>query len=238
VKFTPTVAGSSLGLLASYGGDSRNYPSAKAYILNVTMKISETTVSCTPAGLPTGSPKTITCKAKVTGYSPTGVVAWSQGGTGSVSFFGVATTCALSKGACSVTMTSGSAGDLNVSASYGGDSNNAASYAAASLTITRAKTTLSITCVQTSLVNGDSTICTATVVGPYSSNTGTVTWSEGAGSGSVTFLPETCSLSAGSCSVNVTALATGKVKIEAVYAGDPNNQSGSGSVKLVIKKAT
>gem|GEM_PF-537739 len=238
VKFTPTAAGSSLGLLASYGGDSRNYPSAQAYILNVTMKASETTVSCTPAGVPAASPKTITCKAKVTGYSPTGAVAWSQGGTGSVSFSGVPTTCTLSRGACSVTMTGSTAGDLNVSASYAGDPNNAASYAAASLSITKAKTKLSITCVQTSLVNGNSTTCTATVVGSYSSHAGTVTWSEGAGSGSVAFLPETCSLSAGSCSVNVTASATGKVTIEVVYAGDPNNQSSSGTAKLIIRKAT
>lgn len=238
VKFTPTTAGSPVGLLASYGGDSRNYPSAEAYVLNVTMRTSETTVSCTPAGVPVASPKTIICKAKVTGYAPAGAVAWSQGGTGSVSFSGVPTTCTLSKGACSVTMTGSTAGDLNVSASYAGDSNNAASYAAASLTITKAKTMLSITCAQKSLVNENSTTCTATVTGPYSSYTGMVTWSEGPGSGSVVFLPATCSLSAGSCSVNVTASATGKVKLEAVYAGDPNNQSGSGSVKLVIKKAT
>lgn len=236
VKFTPTAAGSSVGLLASYGGNSRDYPSAEAYILNVTMKASETTVSCTPAGVPAGSPKSITCKAKVAGYSPTGAVTWSQGGTGSVSFSGIPTTCTLSKGTCSVTMTSSAAGDLNVSASYGGDPNNAESYAAAILNITKAKTTLSITCEQTSLVDGNSTTCAATVAGLYFSHSGTITWSE-SGSGNVTLPSATCSLSDGSCSVNVTASATGKVKIEAIYAGDSNNQGSSRHARLTVTKA-
>lgn len=237
VKFTTAAAGASMGLLASYGGDSRNYPSVGTYILTITTKTSETKVSCTRAGIPAASPKTITCKAKVAGYSPTGTVTWSQGGTGSVSFFDGAA-CTLIKGACSVTMTGSAAGDLSINASYAGDPNNVASYAAVSLTITKAKTTLSITCAETSLVDENSTTCFAQVTGPYSSHNGTVTWSEAAGSGSVAFLPETCTLSGGSCSVNVTASATGRIKIMAVYAGDPNNQRSSRTARLTIKKAT
>ena len=237
VKFTPTSAGALVGFLASYWGDSSNNPSAEAYVLNVTVRASETTVSCTRAGVPAASSKTVTCKAKVIGDSPTGTVTWSQGGTGSVSFSSIPVTCTLSKGTCSVTMTGEAAGDLNVTASYGGDQNNAASYAAASLTIAKAKTTLSISCAQKSLVNGNSTTCAASVAGPYPSQTGTITWSEEAGSGSVSSMPVTCSLSAGSCLVNVTASATGKVTILAVYSGDSNNKGSSRTERLTIKKA-
>ena len=236
VKFTPAAAGAFVGLLATYGGDSRNSPSAGAYVFTATAKTSKTTVSCTPDGVPAASPKTITCKAKVAGYLPTGTVAWSQGGTGSVSFSGVST-CTLSRGTCSVTMTGGAAGDLNVSASYAGDLNNAASYATANLTVTKAKTTLSVTCMQTSLVDGTPTTCIAIVSGRYSSRTGTVTWSTGTGRGNVTFSSETCLLSAGSCSVDVTASAKGKITIEAIYTGDPNNQGSSGHTRLTIAKA-
>ncbi len=120
VKFTPTAAGASVGLLAGYVGDTRNSPSSGAYILTVNLETSTTTVSCTPAGVPAASSR-ITCKAKVAGYSPTGAVTWSQAGAGSVSFSAVPT-CTLSKGACSVTMTGSAVGALDVNASYSGDS--------------------------------------------------------------------------------------------------------------------
>ena len=233
VKFTPTAADSFVGLLASYGGDSSNTPSAGAYILNVNLDASRTTVSCTPMGVTTIL-SAITCKAKVAAYSPTGTVTWSQEGLGVVSFSGVPM-CTLSKGACSVTMFAGAVGGLDINASYSGDPNNGASYAVTGLTIAKAKTTLSVSCTQKSLVTGASTTCAATVSGPYSSQTGTVAWSTGGGSGGVTFSWETCALSAGSCWVNVVGSAAGKVTIVGVYAGDPNNQGSSGLAKLTIK---
>ncbi len=235
VKFTPGASGSSVVLTASYGGDTKNAPSTGTYSLEVTVKVSKTAVSCTSKSAVAGSLTIITCAAKVSGYSPTGTVSWTQGGTGSVSF-SAPTTCTPFTGACSVTMTGSTAGSLNITASYAGDANNAASYAVAKLTVTKAKTTLSITCTQTSLVDGTTTSCTASVSGPYSPHTGSVTLSE-SGSGEVTLPSETCPLSAGSCSVNVTASAIGKVSIQAVYAGDSNNQGSSRAGKMTITKA-
>jgi hypothetical protein len=136
VKFTPTVAGSSVVLTASYGGDSKNFPSAGTYSLTVTTKATKTTVSCTPKSAVAGSSMIVTCTAKVTGYSPTGMVSWFQSGTGSVSL--TSTECTLSQGTCSVTMTGTTAGKVTLQATYSGDLNNRGSSGTAKLTIKKA----------------------------------------------------------------------------------------------------
>lgn len=123
--------------------------------VTVTVKsvLSKTTVSCSPTSVPEASSKTITCKAKVTGYSPTGTVTWSQSGTGSVSF--VATTCTLSKDSCSVTMTASTGGHVIITATYSGDPNNHGSSRTAKLTITKAPaitTTTTMTSTSTTLI--------------------------------------------------------------------------------------
>ena len=136
VKFTPTAARSSVVLTANYGGDSKNFPSLGEYSLAVTMKSTKTTVSCTPKSAVAGSSTVITCKAKVTGYSPTGEVSWSQSGTGSVAINSA--TCILTKGTCSLTMIGATAGKVTLQATYSGDFNNQVSSRTAKLTVSGA----------------------------------------------------------------------------------------------------
>ena len=228
VKFTPAAAGSSLILTANYGGDSKNPPTAGAYNLIVTTKATKTIVSCSPSSVPAASSKTVTCKARVTGYSPTGTMTWSQSGTGSAFF--VATTCTLSKGSCSVTMTGARPGSVAAQASYGGDPNNAISSGTRGLKVGKALTTVTIVCSSTKLSVGVPVRCTATVSGYFP--TGTVTWARVSGVGRVTFSSKTCTFSSGSCSVTVTATKAGSVKIKATYSGDPNNVKSVGTVVL------
>ena len=136
VKFTPTAAGSSVLLTASYGGNSKNSQSAGTYGLTVSTVDPKTTVSCTPKSAAAGASAVITCTAKVTGYSPTGTVSWSQSGAGSVSF--ASATCTLSQGKCSVTMTGSTGGHVTITATYSGDPNNQRSSRTAKLTIKNA----------------------------------------------------------------------------------------------------
>ena len=90
-------------------------------------------------------------------------------------------------------------------------------------------TTLS--CTNAPIVGAPST-CTATVSGYNPS--GTVSWSQAAGPGSVTFSPASCTLSSsGQCQVTVTGTSVGSVTLEAIYSGDLNNFLSSGT--LVIK---
>ena len=133
VKFTPTAVGSSVVLTASYGGDSKNFPSAGTYSLTVTMKTTKTTISCTPQSAVAGSSTVTTCTAKVTGHSPTGTVTWTQSGTGSVSYS--STACTLSQRTCSVTVTASTSGHVTLTATYAGDPNNQGSSKTAKLTI-------------------------------------------------------------------------------------------------------
>lgn len=135
VGFTPTAADSSVILTVNYRGDLMNPPTAGTYNLAVTMKATRMMVSCTPKSGVAGSRAIISCKAVVKGYLPSGRVAWSQSGTGSVFILSLTNQCALTKGTCSIAMTGLTTGSVALTASYSGDSNNQASSQMARLTI-------------------------------------------------------------------------------------------------------
>jgi hypothetical protein len=104
------------------------------------MRAAKTVVSCSPKSAVAGSSDVITCKAKVTGYLPTGTVHWTQIGTGSVSLN--ITTCILvhvvnstKVSTCSVSMTGTTAGKVTLRATYNGDPNNLGKYKVAKLKI-------------------------------------------------------------------------------------------------------
>ena len=133
VKFTPASAGSSVTVATSYQRTPSEPPFTGTFTLTVTQKASKTTVFCSPASVTAASSKTVTCKVKVTGYSPTGTASWSQDGAGSVSF--ASATCTLSQGTCSVMLTGSTSGHVTITATYTGDPDNQSSSRTAKLTI-------------------------------------------------------------------------------------------------------
>lgn len=133
VKYTPTSADSQVNMTANYLGDKRNSASSGTLSLAVTMRASVAKVSCSRASLVAGSSRTVKCTAKVTGYSPTGTVSWTQSGNGSVSFSSA--TCTLLQGKCSVTITGSTSGQVVITATYMGDPNNQGGSRTAKLTI-------------------------------------------------------------------------------------------------------
>ena len=210
---------------AIYSGDVNNDgATSNCERLTVTRAPTHASVSCSSASVPAASSTKVTCKATVTGYSPTGTVIWSQGGTGTVSF--VAKKCTLSKGSCSVKMTGYKPGVVAMIATYLGDTNNQISSGPTVLTITKATTHTTILCAISTKIT-----CTATVAGGYPSHTGTITWSKVSGSGTITFSSRTCALKAGRCSVTVTG-TSGSATIEATYSGDSDNLGSSGKLAL------
>jgi phosphate transport system substrate-binding protein len=195
-----------------------------------------TTVSCTASSIIFGS--TTTCTATVGGQTPTptGTVAWTRTGPGSVSF--TQTTCTLSSGSCSVTVKGSKPGSATITATYSGDNYDQGSSGTTTATITQAHTTTTITCTKSSIAVGKTMTCTVTVTGPYSSHTGTITWSKTAGKGKVTFSPTTCKLTAlgtaGKCSVTVKGTIAGSVTIEASYGGNTYNLKSSATLVRTI----
>jgi predicted secreted protein len=112
-------------LTASYLGDKNNPASSGTFGLTVNARASRTSLYCSPTSVTVGSSKTIKCTALVIGYNPAGNVAWSQSGTGAVSFS--SGTCTLAKGRCYVVLRGTAAGRVTIEALYSGDSNNAGS---------------------------------------------------------------------------------------------------------------
>jgi hypothetical protein len=132
VTYTATAVGS-VTLTASYAGDKHNAPSVGTFSLTVAKRVSLTTLSCSSSSITAASSKTVECIAHVKGYSPTGTVAWSQSGTGLVTFNSI--TCTLMKGSCSVMLTGTTRGSVTIIESYSGDPDNVGSSAEHSLTI-------------------------------------------------------------------------------------------------------
>jgi branched-chain amino acid transport system substrate-binding protein len=137
VKFTPTSGGPTI-IVASYGGGSGYQAASAGHSMLVSPTVSKTAASCSPKSVVAGSSKTVTCKATITGYVPTGTVTWSQSGTGTVTFS--ATTCTLTsvnskQATCSITLTGKTAGSVSILATYGGDANNKVSSVTAKLTV-------------------------------------------------------------------------------------------------------
>ena len=202
----------------------------------VVPRTTTTSLSCLPALIAPGS--LTTCKATVSGSSPSGTVTFSSS-TSTGTFTPVSGECTLSSGSCSVSYTDTAIGTAGITAAYGGDSNNLRSSGTFLLTIN----SLSVTCLDSSLplsYYGTYTICTATVTG--SSPSGEVLWSSSAGGSfseppSTTSAPE-CTLSSGSCSVpflpSLVSYEFSPVTITASYVGDANNAPSSDTFSITI----
>ena len=98
-----------------------------------------------------------------------------------------------------------------------------------------------VLCTPTSFAAGASSTCTAEVLdGAFP--TGTVTFSQSSGSGTVGFSPDYCTLPsidpAPSCSVTVTGNSAGNATILATYSGDESNPGSSGSHTVGIYVST
>ena len=170
------------------------------------------------------------CRATIKGISPTGVVSWTSSGNGTFS----RTLCTLVYGTCSVRFWSTSADpQVAINASYGGDSMNAPTSAVFDLKVTWKPTMLRFSCAHAVAV-AESIACTVKVLGYLPS--GNVWWLQ-SGTGSVSFLPSTCTLSNGVCSVVLTGVTPGKVVILASYPGNLNNLGGSRKATLTVTMA-
>jgi hypothetical protein len=185
---------------------------------------STTSVICTPSSVKIGG--TSSCQATVTGVSPTGTITWSQSPSGIVSF--APTTCTLSGGACSVTVTGTAPGSTSIAGTYSGDNNNQGSQGTFPFTVNLASPTISTTLSSSNIPVGQHETDSATLTGASPTAGGTVQYEY--------FASNTCSGMATNVGTAVTVTngivpnspaqtfnSPGSYGWEAVYSGDTNN---------------
>jgi len=236
VKYTPTTAVKNIVTVnASLVGISRTAPTTGTLALDVTPRVSLVAVSCSSTTFILSPSKSVTCRARISGYSPSGEVNWfSTGGSGNVTLN--ASTCVIIKGTCSITLKGITAGGVDLSANYLGDANNLLSNNTIGLIIRPTRTTLAVSCTPASVRVHDSLECTAILKGSFGQVQGeTVTWTVASLGGSTTPSSLNCILSLQeSCSVTLTGLTAGKATVVARYVGDNDNGACLKSYQIKI----
>ncbi|MHB8568314.1 MAG: Ig-like domain repeat protein [Nitrososphaerales archaeon] len=187
---------------------------------------STTTVSCSPSPVAAGS--ITTCTATVSGSSPTGPVSFSTPGFSPSS-------CILVSSSCSVSYTTTSVGSYTVTANYAGDSSNSGSSGMFTLVVNKDVTTTSLSCLSAYIQVRQGTTCTVALIGGISP-TGTIEFLASPDD-IISLSSASCTLSSGTCSVNVIGINTGSVTLTAYYTGDLNNLASSGQTTLSVTKA-
>src|SRR5437773_242560 len=224
-SLTSTTAGAKT-LTATYSGDSNfNTSTSPGAPHQVNVRPTTTTVSCSPASVPVGSPTsctaTVTDTGPATAITPSGTVSFTNsGGTFSAS------SCTLSgtgsSASCSVTFTPNASEIGRATGRDGGDGTHDSSSGTTGVTASKHSTATGLVC-DPSVPVGSAASCTATVTDTVATApfpTGLVNFfADGAAT------PFTsCSLSGSgvtqSCSVSYTPTTAGPHSIVAKYAGD------------------
>src|SRR5207249_4433411 len=165
--FTPNASGAHT-ITATYGGDATHDGSSGTTVVTATKHPTTTSVSCTPASVPVGSPTSSnatvpdTTRGRTT--TPSGTVSF----TNSAATFSAAS-CTLSgtptRRSSALTFTPNASGAHTITATYGGDATHDGSSGTTVVTATKHPTTTSVSCTPASVPVGSPTSCTAEVSG-------------------------------------------------------------------------
>jgi hypothetical protein len=220
-----TTSALSLGsdtITATYSGDANFTGSSGGTSETVNQDGTSTSVTATPTSSVFGQSVTFTASVSPNAPGagkPTGTVTFKAGST----ILGTAT---LSSGSASITTSALAVGSDSITATYSGDTNFAGSFGSTTETVKQDASTTSVTASRSSSNSGQAVTFTATVSAssPGSGTpTGTVTFKDGS-----TILG-TGTLSSGSASFTTSSLSAGSHTITAIYNGDGNFTTSSGS---------
>jgi hypothetical protein len=195
-----------------------------------------TTVKATPSTVSVGAAVQLFATVTSSGSTPTGVVTFKSGSR---------TLCSahLSHGAASCAASFGSAGAFTVTGTYGGDAAHARSSGHASVTVTPASTTTTITNPSPgSVLAGMPFTVNVTVTSASGTPTGTVVVAPTSPTGLPSSYSCTATLTAGKGSCQVTPLAGsfGDIFYEATYSGDAAHTKSvsTGMHELIVPETT
>ncbi|MDA4125615.1 MAG: Ig-like domain repeat protein [Thaumarchaeota archaeon] len=236
VHYAPALGNtaSSQRIGGKYGGDpDHSSASATTFTLQVRARAASLSLSCASALTTVNTP--LSCTATVSDASgtspqaPTGGVNFASTGAGSFS----PATCTVHSGTCSSTYTprAGSEGSATITSVYSGDPNYGPSSASIVISVDQRLSSTTLDCAPSTVPVNAPTICTATVsdstgVGTSITPSGHVEFSSRGGSfGS----GDTCTLSAGACSVKFTPSpgSEGALSVGASYSGDVDHYGGT-----------
>ncbi|HLJ95832.1 MAG TPA: Ig-like domain repeat protein [Gemmataceae bacterium] len=238
---TSTLSVGTHTITASYGGDGNYQPSMASLTQTVSKGNTAAVVVSSAPFTVSGQTATFTATVMVNSpgstavANPTGVVMFSDGsrsmGQGTLSTHGGTTTASFSTSSLTV-------GSHTITASYGGDSNFLASTAGVTQTVNQAATATSVTSSVGHSAFGQSVSFTATisVQSPGAATpTGTVQFQI---DGSNVDSPISVHASGGviSASLSVASLAVGTHLVTAIYSGDTNCTSSSGTCSQVVNE--
>ena len=199
-------------IVASYGGDSANSPSASAP-LTQTVNATATTTTLTSSLNPSSPGQQITLTATVTGNGPTGTVYFID--TTTSAGYGPYT---LSGGTAALTFSSLASGSHQFTASYsGGIGNSSSTSPAFTQIVNTVNTTTTLTSNFNPSVFGQPVTFTAAVPLMGVRLTGTVTFTIDG-----TALPPVTLNGNGTAAYTASGLAVGSHAVTAAYSGDAN----------------
>src|SRR5215469_15713279 len=224
-------------VVGTYPGNSRFLASSgTARVQIVPPHPTTTTVMATPSNASVGAAVQLSATVTSSGSTPTGVVTFKSGS---------ATLCSahLSRGAASCAASFGSVGTVAVTGTYGGDAAHARSSGHASVTVTPASTTTTITNPSPgSVLAGLPFTVNVTVTSAFGTPTGTVMVAPTSPTGLPAPYSCTATLTAGKGSCQVTPLAGsfGDIFYEATYSGDATHTTSvsTGMHELIVPETT
>ncbi len=218
-------------ITATYGGDTEDFGSTTAAVMQVVQDASTQTL-LTPSSNPAIAGKNLTLTATVSvtngGGVPTGTVDFYSGttllGTGTLNGTGVAT----------YSTTTLAVGTYSLTAAYQGDTNNTGSTSSVlPLSVIQATTTVELTASATAVTPNTAVVLTATVTGNGGVPTGNVTFMDGTtniGGGAL-------NTTTGVATLSISTLAVGQHNITAVYAGDTDDAGGTSAAVTITVSA-
>ncbi|WP_181764591.1 Ig-like domain-containing protein [Streptomyces albidus (ex Kaewkla and Franco 2022)] len=228
----PAFPAGSYALTAAYSGDPNFLASTGIDTHTVNRAATSTTLTSSPDPSVYGEEITLTVTVAPVAPGagiPTGSVSVSESGGGSVVLL------LDSEGTATYVVPAAPPGTYSLTASYNGDTNFVPSSGSDTHVINPADTTTTVNSSPDPTVFGEPAVFTATVA--------PVAPGAGAPSGSVTFTVDgTTTLtgtldSSGTATVSTNALPVGSHTVEAVYAGDPNFTSSTGSDTHTVEQA-
>ncbi|MFI8437113.1 Ig-like domain repeat protein, partial [Streptomyces sp. NPDC079020] len=223
-----TLAAGSHSIAAVYSGDIGFAGSSGSHSHTVEQASTTTTVASSPDPSRFGQPVTFSARVTVDPPGagvPTGTVTFTVGGTGG----GILTAPVDTTGRATVTINTLTAGSHSVTAAYGGDDDFTGSTGTSTRTVAQAATSTTVSSSPDPSAFGETVTLTA-VVSPVAPGAGTPTGTvaftvSGTGGGTLTGTVD----ASGVATVTTGTLGFGAHTVTALYSGDANLTSSTGT---------